>query len=459
MADSRWLSVAAIAALTIGCGTSGHQGPDGGVYTDGSGDKGSGSGNGGGSESGSGGGGGGGSDNGSGSGDGSGAPRCAPLGAPGSVVSAMAITGGAIVATDADGNVFYTADSGIVKLDGSGQQVYAFAFGSVLAVDAGGNAFVAGSFTSTIDLGDGHVLTPNGNVDVFVVKLSPRGRILAVFQLGLCGAGVETIAVANDGRIAVSGAAMGTAVLAGSGKLLFVLPYAGQVAFDSHGDLFVGGSFAGSLDLGGGHVLTAGSETDIDGFVAEVDAGGAFVRSFQFGDAALPLIVQETVISSPRPQAVASIAIDAHDELAIFGTFSAEASIFGTTLTAPFVLPSGSALGTFVAKLDGGCNAVFIRQLDNFYDRNPAGSVAIDADGNVIVSTNSTSEAFGPFALPRLFKLAASTGAQIFEYNLDFARGYGLGVAVNACGDIYWADTEHPSILVPLQPMLRLIAR
>ena len=443
MANSRSLSVAAFAALAIGCSTSENQGSDDRAYTGGIGHNG-------GSGGGSGGGGGGGGR----------APTCAPLGAPGSVVSTMPITGGAIVATDARGNVFYTADSGIVKLDAKGRQVYAFPLGTVLAVDAHGNAFVAGSFTSQIVLCDGHVLTPNGSSDVFVVKLSPHGRVLGAFQLGLCGDDVESIAVANDGRIAVSGATMGTVVVDASGQQLFMLAYGGQVAFDSNGNLFVGGSFTGSLDLGGGQVLTAGSATDIDGFVAEVDQGGALVRSFQFGDAPLPLTVGGVVISSPRPQVVASIAINAHDELAIFGTFSAEASIFGSTLTEPPTRPTGpNVIGTFVSKLDAGGNLVFTQQLDPLFPFNPAGSVAIDADGNVIVSTNSTSEAFAPFAVPRLFKLAASTGVPIFTYASGSALGYGLGVAVDACGDIHWADTEHTSVLLPLQPTLRLIAR
>src|SRR5205823_2849238 len=113
-----------------------------------------------------------------------GALVCESAGAPGTVLATYSITGGAIVATDAFGSVFYTAAQGFVKLDVAGNRVYDFAFGSVLAVDAAGNPLVAGSFAGSIDFGGGHVLRNSGDFDGFVVMLDPLGNHLWSIDLG-----------------------------------------------------------------------------------------------------------------------------------------------------------------------------------------------------------------------------------------------------------------------------------
>lgn len=387
-------------------------------------------------------------------------PMCRMLGAPGSIVSAQRITGGQIVALDSAGNLFYTANQGIVKQTPAGTVVYSFPFGSVLAVDAAGFAYVAGSFTQPIDLGQGR-MTPMGNIDVFVAKLSPRGELVFAVQLGLCGDGVQSIAVAADGRIAVSGDAMGTAILDAHGKLLDQLYYAGQLAFDSHGNLFVAGSFVGSLELDSGHVLQAANALDQDGFLAEVDCNAKLVSSVQFGDAMLPVPAPDHPITTPRPQFLAGIAIDAHDDVALLGAFQDEMSLFGNTVVLPSALPSGVGLGTFVVKLNGMDmdRPMFAEVISRHYRYNPTGSIALDASGNVLVSTNETSEAFFPFALPQLFSLDGATGNVRWLLEQANPRGYGLGVAADACGNAWWADTEHENPLELLQPTLRLVAR
>ena len=383
---------------------------------------------------------------------------CPVLGTPGSVLAQYSITGGGIVAVGPDDGIVYTAAEGIVKITPKGEPVFAFPFGSVLALDAAGNVFVAGEFSAPIDL-DGVTLDPMGNVDVFVAKLTPDGQLVFAVELGLCGAGLEAIAVARDGRIAVSGQSMGTAVLDATGKLLLDLPYDGQLAFDSIGDLYVAGSFVGSIDFGGGHVLNAASSTDEDGFLVRVDCGGAYVSSVQFGDAPLPVPAPDHPITTPRPQTIAAIAINANDRVAVLGTFQDEMLLFGDTLVLPSSLPSGTGLGTFAAEIEGGTTPVFARLIDQHYSYNPTGAIAIDGDNNVIASTNHTSEAFFPFGIPTLFKLEPTKGATVWSYPLGELRGYGLGVATTACGDVVWADTEHPNVVILLQPTLRLIAR
>jgi hypothetical protein len=385
---------------------------------------------------------------------------CPPIGAPGTIVDTFSITGGQIVAVDGGANIFYTANAGIVKLDPRGNRVYAFPFGSVLAVDREGNAYVGGSFTAPISI-DSVTLVPSGNIDVFVIKLDPAGHIVFAEALGLCGDGALSIAVDLRGRIAVSGDAMGTALLDAFGKLQLVLPYFGQVAFDTHQNLYVAGSFTGSIDFGGGHVLDAASPTDVDAFVVKVDMSGNALATLQLGDAPLPITGQDNVvITEPQPQIITNIAVNDLDQIAILGTFPQEMDLFGQILVFTGTFPSGTTLGPFVAELDSSLGEIFSTPLDRFYARNPVGSVAIDDASNVVISHNVTSEAFAPFALPVLTKLDMR-GSIVWQLGPEFsvARGFGLGVATDLCGNAYWADSEHDSPLELLQQKLRVVAR
>ena len=440
MTSMRWLCAAVIAAFSIGCGTpESNPGPTGGVV--------------------------GVSPTRLDPGHGrplppGGGPMCAAIGASGTAVSTIAIDGGATLAVDAHDNVFYTAGGGkgIVKQTAAGERVFAFGYGTGLAIDAAGNAYVAGSFTQPIDLGHG-TLTPEGNIDVFVAKLSPRGTLLFAEQLGLCGDGVESIAVASDGRIAVSGTSMGTAIFDASGKLLEQLSFAGHLAFAPNGNLYIAGSFTGSLALDGSHVLAAGNATDVDAFVAQVDVHGDLVSAIHLGDTALPYNGAIRV-TDPMPQTIDAIAVSAHGEVALLGSYEGEMSLFGQTVATPIDIPSGVVLGSFAAKLDATGQVVFTERLVGHHDYSPAGAIAIADDGRIAVSTNSPREAQQPNAHPDLLLYAADgTGLPSFELPPDGVYGWGLGIAFDACGNLEWADTAHPSVLVPMQPTLRLIAR
>ena len=385
---------------------------------------------------------------------------CRGLGAPGSIVWTRALGSGSVLdahtlVADGIGHLLLargTHDTAATSLVGSGEaqiaeldgQVSAtFPAGVAVAADAHGNAFVAGSFTAPIDLGLGE-MTPEGNIDVFVAELDAKGRIIAQHQLGLCGDGVEAIAVAADGRIAVSGTVLGTAVIDANGKLLFTLPYSGKLAFDSQGDLVVAGWFTGSVDLGGGAV-DAGFASD--GFVAAIAPGGQALWSH---------VLAGTAQGRAAQVVVTSLAIDAHDHLLIGGYTDAQLDLFGTSVHALFDQEAGRISGGFVAELDASGTAIWAQDA-YMTDLN---AVAFAPDGSIALAGAQTGNA-GFFRINYVQKLDAS-GTPVWADEMFPASGYGkgLGVATDACGAVYLSTValDTPSVLSPLDTYVLKLA-
>ena len=180
------------------------------------------------------------------------------------------IDGGYSAATDASGNVFLagsfsgTVDFGggalvsagiddivVAKYSPTGAHLWSQRFGSTgsdvgnfVATDASGNVFLAGTFNGTVDFGGG-ALVSAGGTDIIVAKYSPTGTHLWSQRFGSTG---------ND---------------AGN-----------SVATDASGNVFLAGSFNGTVDFGGGALVSAGG-TDI--IVAKYSPTGTHLWSQRFG--------------------------------------------------------------------------------------------------------------------------------------------------------------------------------
>ncbi|HEX8112773.1 MAG TPA: hypothetical protein VF516_33810 [Kofleriaceae bacterium] len=380
------------------------------------------------------------------------APACAIGGVTGNARFSIDVGHGAFdlagdvlrsdLAVDAAGNTFLALGTAtgftLTKYAPDGKVVFQKPFGEVVAVDAAGNIYVAATFSAALDLGFGTMM-PSGDMDVFVAKLAPDGTLLFARPLGVCPDSLRSIAVACDGRIAVSGAEMGTLVLDAKGALLFSLPFDGDLAFDSKGNLIVGGQFTGTLDLGGGARMTAG---DIDGFVVKLDVSGSVLWSYQIGDADLPVMLKPSsmMVSTPTRQGVSAVAVGPDDEVVIAGQFDDDAKLFGSDFVANLVDAASVPLqsGGFVVALDAA-GAVKLRSvrlgLDGYRD------VAVAANGDIVVTGKLLGEAAPPFRFALLTRLTAS-GAARFEQSNDIGAGH--AVAVDACGAPVWLMSARP---------------
>lgn len=168
------------------------------------------------------------------------------------------------------------------------------------------------------------------------------------------------------------------------------------VAFDAQGNVFVAGTFYGTLQFGGDSLISAGG-TDI--FLAKFDPFGKYLWSKRFGDAA-----------NQTPHAIVA---DSNGNAILIGDSSGTINFGGQNLPK----------GYFVAKLDKSgahiwSNGAGGTYPDGFYEQKA--NVAIDPQDNVIVAgTFLGTMNFGNGPLPD----ASAATTDIFVAKLDAASG------------------------------------
>lgn len=227
---------------------------------------------------------------------------------------------------------------------------------SAIAVDGQGNVIVVGDNAGKINPGGGD-LTTAGLADVYVAKFDVNGTFLWAKQFGDNKAqNALSVAVDATGRIAIAGmyagkidfggglmtSAGGTdafvAVLDPDGAHLWSKSFgdaaaqaAKAVAFGPMGEVIVAGDNAGTVDLGGGALATAGGN---DVFLGSFDANGTSLWSKAFGDNAA--------------QVANAVAADEVGNVVLGVTFAGKVNFGGGQLTSA----GGNDIG--LAKLTSG---------------------------------------------------------------------------------------------------------
>jgi hypothetical protein len=252
----------------------------------------------------------------------------------------------------------------------------------LLAADGAGNALVFGDFEGALDFGGGTFISA-GAEDGYVVKLDPAGRHLWSRQLA-----------APEGQLA------------------------GAVAADASGDVFVTGTFRGTIDLGGGPLQSQGYS---DVYVAKLDPDGNHLWSKRFGD--------------PDSQSSCwSAAVDPDGNLLLTGRFQRTLDFGGGPIQT--VGENG-----YVAKLDPAGGHLWSHLIDT-PDLGEQGLVAADALGDVVVA--------GGVGAGEAVELVGNTitvagGSAIFVAKLDAQGGYLWHQLIPYIGPRPWSMAAAPS--------------
>jgi hypothetical protein len=205
------------------------------------------------------------------------------------------LAGGFAGSVNFGGNTLTSTDIGpsdifLAKFAASGDHVFSARYGDAvnqdgptLVVDSSGNMILAGKFAGTVDFG-GDPLTSVGNSDLFLVKFTPNGGHMFSERFEFSGTTfISHLAVDAQDNILLSGSFDGTMDLGGglfesagntdaflvkfdpSGAHIWSRRFGGTdsdtasaAAIDSTGDVVLTGSFMGTIDFGGGPLMSAG---------------------------------------------------------------------------------------------------------------------------------------------------------------------------------------------------------
>lgn len=261
---------------------------------------------------------------------------------------------------------------------------------SAVATDAGGNVYVTGQLIAPLDLGGG-LLSTAGKADFYVAKFDSSGQHLWSKSFGgTDNDGAFAIALDRSGNVWVGGSFYGSLPLggntltsAGNGDLFLLSlgsadgayraayryggggdEYISAMAIDSTGSILATGGFAGSTTFGGGTLTSAGRT---DGFLLKVSATGSHQWSLRFGD-----VDDDTG---------GGVVVGQNDEVNLVATFIGSADVGGGKVNAASI----GAADILVARFGSDGSHVWSKgtgaRLDALYP-----SIAIDSEGSLLLT-------------------------------------------------------------------------
>lgn len=240
--------------------------------------------------------------------------------------------------TSTTGSVF------LLKLDTSGNYIWAkkmstssYNKGMSLTIDpASGNLVVTGAFTATTDFGTIN-LTSNGSRDLFLTKIDTAGNFLWAKNIGGTGADQSTGNVSG---------------------------------IDLAGNIYLGGSFTGTVDFNpGAGVTSLTAQGGDDGFVAKFNSAGDFIWVKQFGGSAA--------------DEVTNVKADKVGNVYCVGSFSNTIDADPNAAVLDFVSVGNRDI--FVVKLDTAGNFIWAKQLAGTGTKVNT-SLAIDSNNHIYFS-------------------------------------------------------------------------
>ncbi len=299
-----------------------------------------------------------------------------------------------------------------------------------VAIATDGCIYLLGSNYGTIDFGGGPLVS-SGYADVVVAKLDPDGHHLWSRQFGDGSQDSPgAVAVTPDGDVVIGGSFAGGIDLGGgtltsvdgddvflarldgtTGDHVWSRSFGGAgdqmisaVAIDGSGAIYLAGQLEGSIDLGGGALASAGS---YDLFVARLGVTGDHAWSFALGDASFQS-AQAVVLTGSR--------------VVVTGHFQGSVNFGGGTLTS-----SGSS-DAFLAAYVATTGAHLWSQCFGGGTYDAGRDLAVDGAGDVVLAGSFSGTIFsGGFMLTTTD--AIDTYLARFDSNGSLLMTRGIGGA------------------------------
>jgi hypothetical protein len=340
----------------------------------------------------------------------------------------------------------------VAEFDSIGGYTWAKAFGNSLgpsgnniAIDGSGHVILAGYLVGTLDFGCG-TLSAVGVDDIFLVSFDAGGTCVWSKSFGVSGQSqnIDSLVLDGSGNVLIAGVAYGGLSFGGSPLTgYFISKFASTGAYtwsnafsasstessptlavDPFGNMILAGSFASTVNFGGGVLTSAGST---DAFVAKFDSSGVYQWAKQYGDNA--------------EQDASGVAVDGCGNIFVTGNFSGSVN-FGTgSLTAVANEPNA-----FLAKIDSSGTGVwadhFAGSSGSVSDALYTGPVAVDAAGGptigislvgsasfgsgTLTSVGSTSAAIASFDPTGTYRWAHAGGSPSTANESDVATPQGV---------------------------------
>lgn len=249
-----------------------------------------------------------------------------------------------------------------------------------ITTDVEGNVIVTGVFMGTVDFDPSAVtftLTSNGETDIFITKLDAQGNLLWAKQIG--GASYD---------------------------------YPGNIAVDAKGNVLVGGSFLGTVDLNPGAGEQTVTSLGQGAFLLKLDTNGNFMWAKYWGGN-----------NSSASNYLSTITLDSSNNIILSGSFTGTNDLNPGTGT--FTVTANNDGDAYISKLDTNGDFLWAMAFGVSSD-GYAGlrSLALDASGNIVAT--------GFFS------------GTIANYNLQ--NGGLFYIKLDASGNLIWAkQTDGPS--------------
>jgi len=286
-----------------------------------------------------------------------------------------------------------------------------------IAVDANGNSYTTGAFGGVVDFDPGagtYQLTAASTVgDIFVSKLDASGNFIWAKRIGNVNSSAQTY----------------------------------SVAVDASGNVFISGTFYGTVDFDPGTGIYNLSAAGGYIFIARLDASGNFVWAKQIGGGV------------DFDGAGWDLTVDANSNVYTTGNFrgSADFDPGGGVYFLTSVDPNQQ--DAFVSKLDVSGNFIWAKKLGGA-DREMGISIAVDVSGNVYTTGYILGVLVGDFDPgPGVYNLAPAGVSDIYISKLDPSGNFvwaklmgatgsdnGYSIAVDANGNVYTAGTFNGTV-------------